>query len=94
MGRKSSENQTKLRIGSKWGEWTVLKKSDKENYYTCQCSCGTVQDVSWNALVCSKSISCGCEGKGVYHTPKEIKKQEDEWKKEIKLCDTAIELDL
>lgn len=37
---------TKNLTGKTFGEWTVLHKADKPYYYTCQCSCGEIKDVS------------------------------------------------
>ena len=49
--------------GKHFGEWEVIKKSDRDDYWTCKCSCGTVRDVHGYSLRSGKSTSCGCDGK-------------------------------
>ncbi len=48
--------------GQKFGEWTVLKRSEKAtsgNYkWLCRCSCGTEKDVDGNSLRSGKSTKC------------------------------------
>lgn len=46
--------------GKHFGEWEVIKKSDRDDYWTCKCSCGTVRDVHGYSLRSGKSTSCGC----------------------------------
>ena len=51
--------------GQHFGEWTVLRKSDKktanrQTYWVCQCSCGTIRDVCGGNLRNGKSTNCGC----------------------------------
>lgn len=46
-------------IGDKFGEWTVIGKSDKPYYCKCQCSCGVIRDVYCSSLRNGKSLSCG-----------------------------------
>lgn len=45
--------------GKRFGEWEVLDKADKDRYWTCKCSCGTIKDVIDYSLVHGKSTSCG-----------------------------------
>ena len=34
----------KIEPGDRFGDWTVLKKSEnKKYYYTCRCKCGKTQ---------------------------------------------------
>lgn len=48
----------KIKMGDKFGNWTVIKKSDKKYYYTCKCKCGKIQDVYKSSLVSGKSKGC------------------------------------
>lgn len=49
--------------GQKFGEWTVLKRSDLKTpgktWWTCKCSCGVVKDVDAALLKNGRSKSCG-----------------------------------
>lgn len=45
--------------GLQFGEWTVLKKSEKESYWLCQCSCGKQREVYVSSLKRGLSKSCG-----------------------------------
>lgn len=52
-------------VGTTINEWTVLKiiPSDdkhKKTFAMCQCSCGTVKEVTLEYLLHGKSKSCGC----------------------------------
>lgn len=52
-------------LDDKYGKWTPLREGDrkgKSKYRTviCQCDCGTVKQVNFNALVNHKTHSCGC----------------------------------
>jgi hypothetical protein len=50
--------------GKKFGRWTVLEKTKKENdsraYYKCKCDCGTIRNVMVYNLKSGTSLSCGC----------------------------------
>lgn len=53
--------------GCKFGEWTVIteapRKSGKRHWW-CECSCGTIREVSQSNLVSEKSSRCRvCSGK-------------------------------
>lgn len=52
-----------MEIGEKYGDWTVIGKSDKPFYVKCRCKCGTVRDVYMSSLRNHKSESCGCRTK-------------------------------
>ena len=56
-------------VGRQFGEWTVLKRSSKESYWTCRCSCGTERDVYGPSLTKGLSSSCGCSIRGVIRKP-------------------------
>lgn len=56
--RESSKRFIDLQ-GKKFGEWTVLSKSEKESYWLCECSCGTKREVYAPSLKTGKSQSCG-----------------------------------
>ena len=53
---KKSESNLKDQT---FGEWKVLGKASKPRYYTCQCSCGKIVDVSAYSLTHGLSKSCG-----------------------------------
>ena len=48
--------------GKKFGEWTVLKQSDKKDksgiYWVCQCSCGLIKDIRGTDLRQGKTTKC------------------------------------
>ena len=48
--------------GKKFGEWTVLKQSDKKDkhgiFWTCQCSCGLIKDICGTDLRQGKTTKC------------------------------------
>ncbi len=48
--------------GKKFGEWTVLKQSNKKSkhgiYWTCQCSCGLIKDICGTDLRQGKTTKC------------------------------------
>lgn len=46
--------------GQKFGKWTVLYKTNKTNFWHCQCQCGTERDVFRGSLIDGDSKSCGC----------------------------------
>lgn len=53
-----------IRIGDKFGEWTVLKACSSKNKYgswqsLCRCSCGIEKEVNNSSLLQGKSKSCG-----------------------------------
>lgn len=48
-----------IRIGDKYGEWTVLGEGKKPSYSLCKCSCGTIKEVNNSTLRLGKSRSCG-----------------------------------
>lgn len=48
--------------GQKFGEWTVLNKSNKKDkhgiFWTCQCSCGLIKDICGSDLRQGKTTKC------------------------------------
>lgn len=50
--------------GKTFNEWTVLEYSGN-NYWKCQCSCGTIKDIHGYELRTYRAKSCGCK-KGLY----------------------------
>ncbi|WP_308748361.1 AP2 domain-containing protein [uncultured Anaerococcus sp.] len=48
-----------IRIGDKFGEWTVIDRAEKPYYSLCRCSCGNVKEVNNSTLRLGKSKSCG-----------------------------------
>ena len=58
---RSKENYVKDDLTDKnFGYWTVIKKSSKSNYWTCQCKCGTIKDIFRGNLIQGTYKSCGC----------------------------------
>lgn len=55
-GKKIKDNL----IGKTFGYLTVIEKSNKPNYWICQCKCGTVKEVFRGNLISGKTKSCGC----------------------------------
>lgn len=58
MGRKLIDL-----TGQKFGEWTVLEKSDRVSsskaiYWKCQCSCGNVKEILGTDLRAGKTLKC------------------------------------
>ncbi len=66
MSRKSIKNISinDVKIGDKFGKWTVLKILPKISYkpcfFECQCECGTIKKVNGNNIVRGLSTNCGC----------------------------------
>lgn len=48
-----------IKIGDKFGEWTVIDKAKKPSYSLCRCSCGVIKEVNNSTLRLGKSKSCG-----------------------------------
>lgn len=52
----------KLKVGDKFGEWTIIDtdRFSKHGhvYVQCQCSCGAIRDVASTALLRRKTLSC------------------------------------
>lgn len=44
--------------GKHFGRWTVLRRAEREGYFTCMCECGTIKDVHRTSLL--KGTSRGC----------------------------------
>ncbi len=66
MSRKSIKNISinDVKIGDKFGKWTVLKILPKEPYesrfFECQCECGTIKNVRGSNITNGSSTNCGC----------------------------------
>lgn len=59
------EFKNKIVIGSKYGRWTTLYKTDKRSpsglvYWMCECECGERREVTSQTLDNGQSKSCGC----------------------------------
>lgn len=52
--------KSKIKVGDKFGYWTVITVADKERCCTCRCRCGTIKDVDRSSLLSGASKSCGC----------------------------------
>lgn len=68
--------------GQKFGEWTVIGRSDKPQYVKCQCSCGTIKDVHKPSLLSGKTTSCkNCANKrmGPHRSQVFLQKQKDKY---------------
>lgn len=62
------KNNNKDLTGQKFGRWKVLEKAEvknREQYWLCQCDCGTVRKVMGRNLKNGRSSSCGCYKKEV-----------------------------
>jgi hypothetical protein len=51
--------------GQKYNCWTVRGKAvdhhdGPHQYWSCECDCGRVKDVRASAVVCGRSVGCGC----------------------------------
>ena len=55
--------------GETFGEWTIIKKGNKESYWLCRCSCGVEREVYYPSLVQGKSTSCGHLNNGKIRKP-------------------------
>lgn len=58
--------------GRQFGLWTVIGRSNRtingrHRFWTCQCECGTVKDVTIDSLKRGQSHSCGCLPRGGNH---------------------------
>lgn len=49
-----------LKVGEKFGRWTILGAGDKRGQSLCGCECGRVRDVDNYTLTKGLSESCGC----------------------------------
>lgn len=68
--------------GQKFGEWTVIGKSEKPQHVKCQCSCGLTKDVSKPALLSGRTTSCkSCANKrmGPHRSQVFLQKQKDKY---------------
>lgn len=54
----------RIKIGDSFHHWTViagpLTKRNRLKYWTCECTCGVIKDISQYNLLNDKSRSCGC----------------------------------
>lgn len=55
----------KIRIGMKYGRWTVISKvpkttTDPKLKWCCECECGTRRNICSNNLSAGRTLSCGC----------------------------------
>lgn len=48
-------------IGQTFNYLTVLSKSTRDYYYTCECVCGTIKSVRKDFLTTGSTKSCGCK---------------------------------
>ena len=50
--------------GTTWGEWRIISRAVNSpcnhTMWSCECSCGTIKDVSGYKLTHGDSLSCGC----------------------------------
>jgi len=53
--------------GDTFNHWTVLKQAETRKmneYYACECVCGTKREVFRGSLIGGRSKSCGCQSIG------------------------------
>jgi hypothetical protein len=76
--QRRAGKQTRMRIGDRFGQWTVIDYIPGEKYLgrkrnaraVCRCDCGTEREIlAWN-LYSGGSLSCGHDGRG--RPPKHI----------------------
>lgn len=48
-----------INIGDKYNDWEVIGKADRDRYYICRCTCGTIREVQDYSLTSGNSKSCG-----------------------------------
>ena len=65
-GKQLSKNNIIDMTGKRFGNWTVISKSNKKGksnvlYWKCKCDCGTIADVRGDILRNGTSQSCGCK---------------------------------
>lgn len=48
-----------IKVGDRFGEWTVIDKGEKSGYSFCRCSCGVEREVNNYFLQNGRSRSCG-----------------------------------
>ena len=53
-------NRERIKIGDKFGKWTVIEDEKSWRKILCQCDCGTIREVNKDSLLEGKSTSCGC----------------------------------
>ena len=65
IGRKSSRLDDLT--GRSFGHWTVIRRikveGKKDTYWSCQCGCGKISNVTSHSLKSGGSKSCGCKSK-------------------------------
>lgn len=56
-----------ISIGDQFNGWKVIGHAAKRNvneYYVCECDCGTKREVFRGSLLGGRSKSCGCKSIG------------------------------
>lgn len=49
-----------MKVGDRFGRWTVEIPYNSPAKALCRCECGTVREVSRGSLSAGKTVSCGC----------------------------------
>lgn len=50
-----------IKVGDKFGFWTVVGSSPNQKRKSCKCACGAIREVTSQNLKTGKSKSCGCQ---------------------------------
>ena len=60
---KASNSVEKPAIGTKYNRWTLTAHTDRTDFGTFLCDCGTTKDVFYHSVFKGASKSCGCLNK-------------------------------
>lgn len=64
MKKQITRNRKPIDPGTRFGRWTVLRKSgyhrNGQTLYECRCDCGNIKEVRKSSLLLGESKSCGC----------------------------------
>lgn len=63
-GCSFKKEQNNIKVGDKFGDWTVIGPGRSNIYVTCKCVCGKVKEVNKYTLVNGTSAGCGCTKRG------------------------------
>lgn len=62
-----------VEVGSKFGNWLVMRKSDRKRYWLCHCTCGVNKKVCDTNLTMGKSKGCrACNIKRMIENPHKL----------------------
>ena len=67
MAQQGRYSFRKIKIGDKFGRWTVLENAKVikgHTYFECKCGCGAIKTILGYALYSGSTKSCGCGLRG------------------------------